>query len=202
MGEPDAECLDKPEVLDRAPRRDPVHDPEEDREDGEEDRDLPGIAELLLDEALPRGAGERGRDRRDRDVPGDPLVRSLDPPPPDALDEGLDQPADVTPEVDDDGKQRAEMKRDVERLVEVRMVLEVVPAKGPGDEDQVTRRGDRKQLGGALGDSEHERLPAREPPGGLPYSQRREHEREHEGGGGDRDDCLPPTHCARVWRMR
>ena len=46
------------DLIDRAPRPDAGGDPKDHREDREQDRDLPRVAELLLDEALPRRPGE------------------------------------------------------------------------------------------------------------------------------------------------
>ena len=89
---------------------------------------------------------------------------------------------DVGPEVGDDGDQGAEVKRDVERLVEVGVRLEVVPVRDPRHEDQVSRGGDRQQLGQALGDPEHERLPVGEAAGLLADVREGEdhrHEQQH-----------------------
>ena len=125
----------------------PVGDPEQDTEDGERDRDLPGLAELLLDEALaqrlrrsPPGWSPRRRPRRCARPAVSMLRRRSEPTQRD------DVADDVAPEVDDDRDQRPEVERDVERLVERRVRLEVVPVGDPGDEDQVPRRRDRQQL--------------------------------------------------------
>jgi hypothetical protein len=59
------------------------------------------------------------------------------------------------------------MERDVERLVELLVGRQIRPVGRPRDEDQVPRRGDRQQLGRALDDPEHERLPVGEAPGLL-----------------------------------
>ena len=87
-----------------------------------------------------------------------------------------------SPEVDDDGDQRAEMQRDVERLVEGVVLLQVLPVPQPGHEDQVARRGDRQQFRRTLDEAEHERLPVRQRPGLIPHSEERQHDREGETG--------------------
>ena len=63
------------------------------------------------------------------------------------------------PEVRPDRDERPEVKRDVERLVEGVVVLEVVPLEEPRDEDEVPRRRDRQELRRALDDPQDERLP-------------------------------------------
>ena len=73
-----------------------------------------------------------------------------------------DEPDDVAPEVRGDGDERPQVERDVERLVEAVVLLEVRPLRAPGDEDEVTRRRDREELGEALDDAEDERLAVRE----------------------------------------
>jgi hypothetical protein len=62
------------------------------------------------------------------------------------------------------------VERDVERLVEALVRLEVVPVEQPRDEDEVARGRDRQQLGQALDEAEDERLPVREAPGPLPHA--------------------------------
>ena len=71
-------------------------------------------------------------------------------------------------------------------LLKVRIVLEVVPARRPRDEDQVPRRRDGQQLGRALGDAEDEGLPVGELSRGLPYAQRCQHDREKKRRAGER----------------
>ena len=65
---------------------------------------------------------------------------------------------EVVPEVGDHRHQRAEVQRDVEGLVEVRVLLEVVEVQHPWHEDQVPGRGDREELGQPLHDAEQQRL--------------------------------------------
>ena len=84
-------------------------------------------------------ARERGWNRGREHEPRDSLVGPRDA----ALTDGAEPRGhvadDVAPEVDEDGDERAEVERDVEGLVEVRVRLEVAPVREPGDEDQVSR---------------------------------------------------------------
>src|SRR6266511_4302454 len=105
----------------------------------------------------------------------------------DASEPGPDEPHDVTPEIEDDRDERSEMKRDVEGLVEVRMLLEIGPAGKPRDENEVTGRGDRKELGRALHDSEDECLPTRELAVRLPHAESSEHDGKGKSGACERD---------------
>src|SRR6266545_2235169 len=187
LGEADRERALPPDLVDRAARGHAVREPENDGEDREQERDLPGIAELLLDEVLPGSAGDGRGDGRDRDVPGDALVLVLDASATDASEPGPDEPHDVTPEIEDDRDERSEMKRDVEGLVEVRMLLEIGPAGKPRDENKVTGRGDRKELGRALHDSEDECLPTRELAVRLPHAESSEHDGKGKSGACERD---------------
>ena len=82
-------------------------------------------------------------------------------------------PSDVPPEVRRDGDERADVEADVERRVEGVVLLQVRPVEEPGHEDQVAGRGDRQELGQALNDPEHERLPAGQLPWLLADSERR-----------------------------
>jgi hypothetical protein len=66
------------------------------------------------------------------------------------------------------------MKRHVERLVERVVLLEIPPLPEPRHEDQVPRRRDREELGRALDDAEHERLPVRERAGCVPHPEDRQ----------------------------
>ena len=77
------------------------------------------------------------------------------------------------------------MERDVERLVEILVLLEVRPVAGPRDEDQVPRRRDRQQLGESLHEPENQRLPVREGGSLLPPADQGEHDgdREQRRGG-------------------
>jgi hypothetical protein len=68
------------------------------------------------------------------------------------------------------------MERDIECLVEVLVRLEVVPVREPGNEDEMTRRGDGEELGEPLRDPEHERLPVGQRSGPVADAQNREHD--------------------------
>ncbi len=179
LGEPDRDRLAEAEVADLPLLRHAVGEPEQHAEDGEEDCDLPGLAEVLLDDALAQRSGERGRDRRGEDAPRGPLLRAPDPSVADAAKPGGDERGDVVPEVGDDGDQRPQMKRHVERLVEVGVLLEIGPVAEPRDENQMARGRDRQELGEPLHDSEGERLPVGEDALDLADPQDSEH------GGGD-----------------
>ena len=77
------------------------------------------------------------------------------------------------------------MQRDVERLVEAVVLLEVRPLGRPRNEDEVSRGGDRQELGEPLHDAEDERLPVRERRRVVPHSEEREDDGETERGSRD-----------------
>jgi len=83
----------------------------------------------------------------------------------------------------------------VEGLVEVRILLEVVPARRPRDEDQVPRRRDRQQLGRALVMPRTRACQSESCPGVSPYAQRCQHDREKKRRAGEDDDDVPPAHA-------
>ena len=110
-----------------------VGDVEQHAEDGEVDRDLPRVAEVRLDRLLAdarrRSPRESSRRRSAR--------RSSRPRSGSTCDQrsGTRRRRSTTmsvPEVDDHGHERPEVERDVERLVEVLVRLEVVPVPDPG----------------------------------------------------------------------
>ena len=105
-----------------------------------------------------------------------------------------EQPDDVPPEVPDDRHQRAEVERDVEGLVELVVLLKDLPVGKPRHEDQVTGRADREQLGRALDDAEHERLPVRECAFLLADAEDREQNRERERRAGSDVDGRSSAH--------
>jgi hypothetical protein len=72
------------------------------------------------------------------------------------------------------------VERDIEGLVEAVVLLEVLPVRDPGHEDEVPRGGDRQELGQALDDPEDERLAVRKRSRVVPHSEHREHDRETE----------------------
>jgi hypothetical protein len=78
------------------------------------------------------------------------------------------------------------VQRDVERLVELVVLLEVRPVAEPRHEDQVARRRDRQELGEPLDDPEDERLPVRQRARRVPHAQNRQHgcDPEQDPGGG------------------
>src|SRR6266508_5381511 len=167
LGHPDGEGGSEAEVLDRPPFRKAVGQPEENPKNREQDGDLPRLAKVLLDDVLTGCSRERGRNRGREHVPRDPLVGPRDAAPTGGAEPCGHVADDVAPEVHDDGDERAQVERDVEGLVEVRVRLEVAPVREPRDEDQVSRGRDRQQLGQALHDSEYERLPVGEGPGAV-----------------------------------
>ena len=128
----------------------------------------------------------------DGDEPGDPLVRRLDPAAR-TLRASADGGDDVRPEVGDDGDERAQVERDVERLVELVVRPPGSPVEEPGDEDQVARRGDREELGQALDDPEDERLPVRQRGRVVPHAGEREDDRGPEGRARDGPAAARPT---------
>ena len=162
LGEADEKPLAEAQVPHLLPLGAPVGPVEDEGEHGEQDRDLPRLAEALLDHALEGGSDQRRRHGRDDDDPGDLLVLRLDGTSPHAAEPGDHVADQIAPEVRHDGDERAEMERDVERLVELLVLLQVRPVAGPRDEDQVPRRRDRQQLGEPLHEAEDQRLPVRE----------------------------------------
>ena len=93
-----------------------------------------------------------------------------------------DEAHEVAPEVRADRDERSEVQRDVERLVEAVVLLEVRPLGRPGNEDEVARRRDRQELGEPLHDAEDERLAVRERRRVVPHSEEREDDGETERG--------------------
>ena len=63
---------------------------------------------------------------------------------------------EVVAEVADDGDQRAEVQRHVERLLDRRVTGEVVPAEQPRHQQQVPAGGDGQELGEPLHEAEHD----------------------------------------------
>ena len=151
---------------------------QERRARGEEDRDLPGLAEVVGDPVLADDADDAGRDRGDDHEPGDSVVGGLDAAAVADRTSRRGEPDDVAPEVRPDRDERAQVERDVERLVEAIVLLEIRPLGGPRNEDQVTRGRDREELGQALHEPEHERLPVRQRVRVVGDAGEREHEGE------------------------
>ena len=184
------------QILDRAISKSAVSEIEQRGAEREENRDLPRLAEPLLDEALADGPRERGRNRGDDHDPGDALVSRPDCARAQAVPPGADELAELAPEVRDDRHERADVERHIERLVEVGMRLEIGPVEQPGDQDQVAGGRDRKQLGEALDGAEDEGLPVGEGGGRVADAEDAEQQgdRERDAGRHDDPDALP--HCA------
>ena len=104
-----------------------------------------GIAQLLENDA----EGD-GRDGGEHDIDGEPpVVGDL------AFEQeerALDQPPHVAPEIDEDGKQRAEMRHDID---DDALIL---PMHQLGNENQMPGGGNRQELGDALHHREHDDL--------------------------------------------
>ncbi len=81
------------------------------------------------------------------------------------------------------------MQGDVEGLVELVVSLEVVPVEEPGDEDEMTRRRDRQQLGEALDEAEDERLPVGQHAGLLAHLGEGQDDGDGKGRAGDDKDA-------------
>ena len=108
-----------------------------------------------------------------------------------------DELADLAPEVRDDGHERPDVQRDVERLVEVRVRLEIRPVEEPRDEDQVPGRRDGQELREALDGAEHERLPVRERAGTLADAEDAEEDGYAQSDAG-RDDDADALHARGI----
>jgi hypothetical protein len=97
-------------------------------------RDLPRLAEAASRSCSRRALPRARQECRCEHAPRGPLLALRMPPVADAPKPAGDERGDVLPEVRHDGDQRAEVESDVERLVEVRVVLEVRPVAEPRDE--------------------------------------------------------------------
>ncbi len=74
------------------------------------------------------------------------------------------------------------MQRNVERLIEAVVLLEVRPLGRPGNEDEVSGGRDRQELCQALDDAEDQSLSVRERSGIVPHSRDRQDGCEAERG--------------------
>ena len=115
------------------------------------------MSELVLDHALEERSRHGARDRAEDQQPREPFVRGLHGTLADRADPGAEVQRDVGTEVDQGADQRSHVERDVEGLVE-RRVVDDVPPEEPRDEDQVAGARDRSELRQSLGDAEHDRL--------------------------------------------
>src|SRR4029453_19044017 len=118
--EADAEPLAETERARLAPLGRPVGEPEDAGEERHEDRDLPRLAEVVLDEALARRADDHRWNRGDHDEPGDALLRISNCACSHRAEPRGYEANEVVPEVRHDCDERAEVERDVEGLVELR----------------------------------------------------------------------------------
>ena len=158
LGDAEHEPVADAEVLQVPPRRrDPVHRVEHHAEHHEHHGDQPRLPELVLDEALERGPDDVARDRPDDERPGEAFVGRADPAGGDRVERRPRVARHVVPEVDERADERPEVQGDVERLVQVRIGQDR-PVEQPRHDDQVARARDRRELGHALGDAEHDRL--------------------------------------------
>ena len=143
---------------------------------------------MVGDDVLAEEAGDPGGNRRDEHEPRHTLVGRLHAPATDGTDPRSHEPHDVAPEVRNHGDERSEMERDVERLVEAVVLLEVRPVGSPRHENEVPGRRDRKELGEALDDTQDERLSVRQRGRVVPHSEQRQDDGETEGGARDAED--------------
>ena len=126
------------------------HEAEHDQVDADQDR----VAELLLDRAREQRANDRAGDGRQQQQPREAGVDRVDGAHPDRVERGDEIAREVAPEVPHRGDERAEVQRDVERLLQRVVAVEVVPAEKVRDEEQVPARRDGQELGQALDDAE------------------------------------------------
>ena len=121
-----------------------------------------GVANGVLDwtgEKRPHGDG---RNSSDDEEPGHLAVRvALERPIPDGGQPGRNDLQPVTPEVDEEGQQRAHMQDDTEFQRSEEGLLDGPPEQ-PRHEDEVTRAGDRDELREPLGQTHHQCLDDRE----------------------------------------
>jgi hypothetical protein len=80
------------------------------------------------------------------------------------------------------------VQRDVERLVEAVVLLEIRPVRTPRNEDEMARRRDRKELRQSLDDAEDERLCVRQRLRVVPHSEDREDDGDRERRPRDAED--------------
>ena len=148
----------------------------------------------------PSEPDEPAGNRRDEHEPRDLLVGRLDSPAPERAQPRAHEAHEVAPEVRADGDERSEVQRDVERLVEAVVLLEVCPLGRPRNEDEVPRGGDRQELGEPLHDAEDERLPIRERRRVVPHSEEREDDGETERSSRDAEhDGAAHGEILRSW---
>ncbi len=81
------------------------------------------------------------------------------------------------------------MQRDIERLVEVGILLEVRPFEQPGHENEVPGRRDGQQLREALDGAQDERLPVGERAGSVADAENAEQDGHAQGDAGPDDDA-------------
>jgi hypothetical protein len=143
---------------------------------------------VIGDGVLAEQSEDARRDRRDEHEPGHTLVGTLDAASADRVDPGAYESHDVAPEVRGDGDECSEVQRDVERLVEAVVLLEVRPVSGPRHEDEMTRGGDRQELREPLDDAEDECLTVRQRRRVVPRSEDREDGRDSERHSRDAED--------------
>ena len=144
--------------LDLARLGTPIGVAEQQGEDGHQDRDLPRLAEMVVDPVLAQAADDDRRDGPDGDQQGEAPGIGLGATAADELHRALDHHQHLRPEVGDDSDQRPQVQGDVERLVEIRVVLEVADVAQPGDQDEVPRRRDGKELRQPLHHAQEDRF--------------------------------------------
>src|SRR5256885_989307 len=96
-------------------------------------------------------------DRADSEPPGESSARRSYRPGPDRRDPRREVAPEVVAEIDHGPEQGSDVQRDVEGLVE-RRVLHDRPPEQPRDQDQMSTAGDGGELRDALGDPQDDRL--------------------------------------------
>jgi len=95
---------------------------------------------MLGDQVLTEETDDRSRDRRDDHEPRDPFLCRRHAARSQRAQPRRQEADQVTPEVRDDRDERPQVERDVERLVEGIVLLQVLPVAEPRHDDQMPRR--------------------------------------------------------------
>ena len=138
--------------------------------DDQEDRRELGLGRDRAQVVLERDAEDPGGNARDDDQPRQTLGAGLYPARGERVKEGADDPHPFAPIEVQQPERAADVEHHHERQPEGFLfglrVNQLVPAEQRREQDRVPEARDREQLGGALQDSEHDRLEVRDGRGG------------------------------------
>ena len=123
LGEPQEQARLGPDGVQIAiASADPVDDVEDHPEDREHHGDQPRLTERVLDRALEQRSRDRPGDRADHERPSESFVRRADRTSSDRRDPCLEVAPEIDAEIDHGPHQRPDVERDVEGLVERRIL--------------------------------------------------------------------------------